>query len=82
MTIKQTSNSFFMEEDGDSIAEIVFNTSYPGRFIIEHTEVDEEYQGRQIGKQLVHHAVDYAKKQNLELVVRCSYAKKVLDEER
>jgi predicted GNAT family acetyltransferase len=78
MHIQQSDNSFFIEEKGEVIAEIVFSTSLPGRLIIEHTEVDEEFEGRGIGKQLVNKTVDYAKNQQLNLVVRCSFAAKVL----
>ena len=80
MNIQQSNHSFYIEKDGQPIAEIVYSTSFPGRLIIEHTEVDDEYEGQGIGKELVHRTVDYAKEQNLELVVRCSFAKKVLEE--
>jgi predicted GNAT family acetyltransferase len=79
MNIKQSPNSFYIEQEGKQIAEIVYSTSFPGRLIIEHTEVDDEYEGQGIGKDLVHRAVDYANEQKLELVVRCSFARKVLE---
>lgn len=78
MEIQQSDHSFFIEENAERIAEIVYSTSLPGRLIIEHTEVDEEYEGRGIGKDLVNRTVNYAREQGLELVVRCSFAAKVL----
>ena len=82
MNIKQSPNSFYIEKDGESIAEIVYSTSFPGRLIIEHTEVNDEHEGQGIGKELVHRAVAYANEKKLELVVRCSFARKVLEEEK
>jgi len=78
MHIQQSGHSFYIEKDGEVAAEIVYSTSLPGRLIIEHTEVDEELEGQGIGKELVNKAVEYAGEQQLELVVRCSFAKKVI----
>jgi len=77
MHIQQSDHSFFMKED-EVVAEIVYSTSLPGRLIIENTEVDKQLEGRGIGKELVSKTVAYAREQQLELVVRCSFAAKFL----
>jgi uncharacterized protein len=79
MTIHQSNSTFFIEKDGENIAEIVYSTDFPGRLIIEHTQVDEDFEGQGMGKELVYRAVEFAKEQKLELVVRCSFARKVLE---
>jgi uncharacterized protein len=81
MNIQQSNHSFYIELEGKQIAEIVYSTSFQGRLIIEHTEVQNEFEGQGIGKDLVHRAVEFANEQKLELVVRCSFARKVLEGE-
>jgi predicted GNAT family acetyltransferase len=44
-------------------------------FTIEHTVVPPELEGQGLGGKLVQEAVDYARKEGLELVAHCSFAK-------
>jgi predicted GNAT family acetyltransferase len=47
------------------------------KFIIDHTEVNEDYNGQGIGKKLVMKAVEYARENNLKIVPLCPFAKSV-----
>lgn len=47
------------------------------KFIIDHTEVNPEFRGRDVGKKMVHAAVDYARKNNLKIMPLCPFAKAV-----
>ena len=71
--------SFFIEENGKRVGEMIISTAYPDRIIIEHTEVAEELKGKNAGKQLVAAGVDYARKNNLKVVPLCPFARKVFD---
>ncbi|TDL98069.1 N-acetyltransferase [Macrococcus brunensis] len=52
------------------------------KIVIDHTEVSDELQGQGIGRKLVEAAVKYARDNNKKIVPVCSYAKKVLEENK
>jgi len=78
---KKTGNRgmFFVEFDGEIAAEMVYSMTSDDRMIIEHTEVDDVLQGRNIGYELVHAAVEYARRHLLKITPICSFAKSVFD---
>jgi len=47
--------------------------------MIEHTRVDEELQGGNIGYELVHKAVDYARMHRYTVIPLCQFAKAVME---
>ena len=49
------------------------------KFIIDHTEVNPEFKGQQVGNKLVMAAVDFARKQGLKIIPLCPFAKSVFD---
>jgi predicted GNAT family acetyltransferase len=75
----QNRSVFFIEDDGDVVAEIVYAKGGDGLIIIEHTEVDERLQGKNIGFELVHKTVDYARSHGLKISPVCPFAKAVFD---
>lgn len=76
---KENRGMFFIEEDGNVLAEMTYSSRTPNRMVIEHTEVDDELKGQNIGFSLVHQAVEYARLHNLKIVPICSFAKAVFD---
>lgn len=71
--------AFFVEEDGERLAELAYFKSAPGQITIYHTEVREKLRGEGIGQDLVSAAVQYARENNLKIVPTCPYTKKVID---
>ena len=71
--------AFFIEEDGEWVAEMTYQKSGEDTIIIDHTEVDESLEGKGIGKDLVKAGVEFARKNNLKIVAQCSFAKKIID---
>lgn len=71
--------AFYIEEDGEWIAEMTYFRSSPGVITIDHTEVDETLRGEGIGEDLVRTAVEYARANNLKIRPVCPYTKKVID---
>jgi hypothetical protein len=69
--------SFFVEEEGKRLAEMTFSMAGTTRLIIDHTEVSDALRGKNIGKQLVAAAVDYARKNNLKILPLCPFARAV-----
>jgi len=70
---------FFIQEEEDILAEMVYSMQQPGVMIVEHTEVSEELRGQNIGYELVHHAVEYARSHRLKIHPVCSFTKSVLE---
>ena len=71
MIIQQEDNgkkgSFYVEENGKRLAEMVYTWAGEKTFIVEHTEVDPSLEGKGVGKQLVHRVVEFAREKNLKL---------------
>jgi uncharacterized protein len=70
---------FYIEKDGKVIAETTYVWSGPQRIIIDHTEVDESLKGKNIGKQLVHKVVLFAREKHIKVMPLCPFAKAVFD---
>lgn len=49
------------------------------KFIIDHTEVNPEFAGKSVGKQLVMKAVEFAREKNLKIMPLCPFAKSVFN---
>ena len=49
------------------------------KFIIDHTEVSPDFNGKGVGKKLVMAAVDYARANNVKIIPLCPFAKSVFD---
>ena len=69
---------FFVEHEDEMVAEMVYSTT-DYKMIIEHTEVDDILKGRNIGFELVHAAVEYARHHGMKIIPLCSFTKSVLD---
>ncbi|MGY4691296.1 GNAT family N-acetyltransferase [Salibacterium sp. K-3] len=71
-------NKFFMEKDGENVAEITFYHDNDSNIVIDHTGVDEELRGQGIAKELVANVVDKARAENKQIIPECPYAEKQL----
>jgi len=71
--------TFYVEENGNRLAEMVYTMSGTELMIIEHTEVDDKLRGKNVGYQLVHTAVEYARTNHLKILPLCPFAKSVFD---
>ena len=73
---------FYVGEENNRLAELVYTIPSADKIIIEHTEVDDSLSGKGIGRQLVHAAMDHARANNIKIIPLCSYAKSVFQKER
>ena len=69
---------FYVDYEDEIAAEMVYTTT-GDKMIIEHTEVDDVLRGRNIGYELVHAGVEYARHHALKVIPLCPFAKAVLD---
>jgi uncharacterized protein len=70
---------FFIEQDEEIVAELVYSWQGKDRIIIEHTEVDDVLKGKGAGKELVSKSVEFAREKGIKIVPVCSFAKGVFD---
>jgi len=68
---------FFVEVNGNLLAEMIYSLPLPDKMIIEHTEVSDELRGQNVGYQLVHTAVEYARTHHMKIVPLCPFTNSV-----
>ena len=52
------------------------------KFIIDHTEVNPEFNGKGVGKQMVLAAVEYARENGIKILPLCPFAKVTFDKNK
>lgn len=77
--MKGSRGAYFVEEDGNILAEIIYTTPTPDKIIIEHTEVSDELKGQNVGYQLVNHVVEHARINQQKIIPICPFARSVFD---
>ena len=65
---------FFIEKDGDIIAELTYTRQDNNIMTLDHTETNPEYEGEGLASSLVKHSVKYAKEKDLKIDPLCRYA--------
>ena len=70
--------AFFIDEGGEWIAEMTYVKSGDVEITIDHTEIDKNLRGENIGENMVAAAVAYARENGVKIKATCSYANKVL----
>ncbi len=82
MTVQHKSSGskglFYVELEDEVAAEMVYTLPGENVMLIEHTEVSEALRGRNVGIELVHAAVEYARHHGMKIIATCSFASKVL----
>ena len=61
------------------VGRMTYTWSGTDKFIIDHTEVNPDFSGQNVGKKLVLEAAQYARENNLKIVPTCSFAKSIFD---
>jgi predicted GNAT family acetyltransferase len=78
--INDTRRGYFEAiEDGKEAGKMTYTWAGDSKFIIDHTEVNEGFNGKGVGKKLVMAAVEYARTNNLKIIPLCPFAKSVFD---
>ena len=83
MEIKQINDTkrgyFEAIEEGKEAGKMTYTWAGDSKFIIDHTEVSPDFNGKGVGKKLVMAAVEYARTNNLKIIPLCPFAKSVFD---
>ena len=65
--------------DGDKmIGECQYNIDHTGKWVIMHTGVRPEYNGRGIAKRLVECIIEAARERGVKIIPVCSYAQRMM----
>lgn len=67
--------SFEASVQGKKAGLMTYTWAGEERFIIDHTEVGEEFNGKGVGKEMLLSAVDFARKNNKRIIPLCPFAK-------
>lgn len=67
---------FYIEKDGDIIAELTYTLKDNNVMTLDHTETDPDETGNGLASKLVKHSVDYAREKDLMIDPLCEYAAK------
>ncbi|KAB7706307.1 GNAT family N-acetyltransferase [Bacillus aerolatus] len=79
MDVKHENGRFFVEKNGETMAELSYVPAGAEQIEVNHTFVSDELRGQGVGGQLINEAVSYAREQNKKIVPTCSYAKAKLE---
>ena len=69
---------FYIEREGEEIGLMHYTLAGPGKMIIDHTEVNEAYEGTGLGLRLVKAGIAYARKNHLKILPLCPLPKRYL----
>ena len=70
---------FIAKEEGRKAGEMTYSQAGTDKIIIDHTEVNPEFKGKGVGKDLVYAAVAYAREHNIKIMPLCPFAKATFD---
>jgi predicted GNAT family acetyltransferase len=76
-SINGNEGRFYIQQDDELTGEVLFTKHNNHEIEIYHTEVAEKEQGHHVGEQLIEHAVDYARQNQLKITPSCTFAKAV-----
>ncbi|MFD1605788.1 GNAT family N-acetyltransferase [Flavobacterium artemisiae] len=78
--INDTKKGYFEAvEDGKEAGKMTYTWAGDSQFIIDHTEVSPDFNGKGVGKKMLMAAVDFARKNNVKIIPLCPFAKSVFD---
>ncbi len=63
-----------LDDEGEQAGELAYRMDGDDRMILDHTDVEEAFQGKGVGRSLVQAAVEHALAHGLKLKPLCSYA--------
>ena len=71
----ETKGEFLAFMDGKQAGLMTYSWAGSDKFIIDHTEVEPDYNGKGVGKEMVYKAVEFAREKNLKIIPLCPFAK-------
>ena len=75
----ETRGEFLAFFDGKKAGLMTYSWIGKDQFIIDHTQVEEAYNGKGFGKAMVYKAVEFAREKNIKIIPLCPFAKAMFD---
>ena len=73
---------FVIYEDAVLAGEMTYTWAGTSKFIIDHTGIEESFNGKGFGKKLLEQAVAFARKQDVKILPLCPFAKAQFDKNK
>ena len=70
---------FYIEIDGKIAAKMTFVFAGADKIIIDHTEVNDAFNGKGFGKMMVTKAIEFAREKQIKIIPLCPFTKNVID---
>jgi hypothetical protein len=70
---------FYIEIDGKIVAKMTFVFAGTDKIIVDHTEVNNAFEGKGFGKMMVEKAVEFAREKEIKIIPLCPFTKSVID---
>lgn len=78
----ESKGAFFIEENGEVKARLTYSKAGTTQIIIDHTEVSDDLRGKNVGKKLVQHVVEYARENELKVIPLCPFANSIIKRDK
>jgi predicted GNAT family acetyltransferase len=76
---KQHTGKLFIGEEEEPKAELKFIKESDKLINVKHTEVSEELKGQSVGRKLLDHLAEKARKENFKIKAECSYVQHIFE---
>lgn len=73
---------YYINVNGEDLAEMTYVWTGDDKFIIDHTFVDERLKGQGVGYKLVNEAVEMAREKNVGIITLCPFAKATMEKKK
>jgi predicted GNAT family acetyltransferase len=71
---------FFKATEGNEVAgNMTYSWAGKDKIIIDHTDVNPNFKGKNVGKQMVMAAVHFARENHIKIIPLCPFAKSVFE---
>lgn len=72
---EENKGRFYMKDGEKTIANMTYSMAGEQKMIIDHTDVDENYQGQGLGKKLLLDLVAYVRENEIKVIPLCPFAR-------
>ncbi len=72
---------FYIGEENHHLAEMAYTWAGETMLIIDHTIVEDELRGQNVGRKLLDQVVELARTKNIQIIPLCPFAKSVFDKD-
>lgn len=73
--------AFYIEQDGERLAEMTYSRANASLVIIDHTVVSERLSGQGVGRQLLDATVEWARATHTKVMATCPFARAQFDKD-